>query len=40
VNCDRIQVSMNQLVAKEEAEQALTLQKQWKESCPNLRVGG
>jgi hypothetical protein len=39
MNCDRIQVSMNQLTAKGEKEQALSLQKQWNLPCPNLRIG-
>jgi len=39
VNCERIQVSINQLTAKGEKEQALSLQKQWNMPCPNLRIG-
>jgi hypothetical protein len=40
VNCERIQLSMNQLTAKGDTDQALSLQKQWNQPCPNLRVGG
>jgi hypothetical protein len=40
VNCERIQLSMNQLTAKGDTDQALKLQKQWNLPCPNLRSGG
>ncbi|MGB5135787.1 MAG: hypothetical protein WBN89_11495 [Prochlorococcaceae cyanobacterium] len=40
VNCERIQLSMNQLTAKGDTGQALSLQKQWNLPCPNLRAGG
>ena len=40
VNCERIQLSMNQLEAKGDSAQVLRLQKQWTVPCPNLRVGG
>jgi len=40
VNCERIQLSMNQLTAKGDTDQALSLKKQWNQPCPNLRVGG
>jgi hypothetical protein len=40
VNCERIQLSMNQLTAKGDTGQALSLQKQWNLPCPNLGAGG
>ncbi|WP_411868904.1 hypothetical protein [Vulcanococcus limneticus] len=40
VNCERIQLSMNQLEAKGNSDQVLSLQKQWTVACPNLRTGG
>lgn len=40
VNCERIQLSMNQLTGKGDTDQALSLQKQWNQPCPSLRVGG
>lgn len=38
VNCERIQLSMNQLTAKGDTGQALSLQEQWNQSCPSLQV--
>lgn len=38
VNCERIQLSMNQLTAKGDTGQALSLQKQWNQPCPSLQV--
>jgi len=40
LDCERIQLSMNQLTAKGESDQALSLQKQWNQPCPNLQVDG
>ncbi len=40
VNCTRIQLSVNQLTAKGDTDQALIVQKQWALRCPNLQVGG
>ena len=40
VNCARIQLSMNQLTAQGDTDQALSVQKQWAVPCPNLQVGG
>lgn len=40
VNCARIQLSVNQLTAKGDTDQALRVQKQWTVPCPNLQVGG
>lgn len=40
VNCARIQLSVNQLVARGDTDQALRVQKQWAVPCPNLLAGG
>ncbi len=38
VDCERIQLTVNQLGAKGDADQALKLQSLWKVPCPNLQA--
>jgi chromosome segregation ATPase len=38
VDCERIQLTVNQLGAKGDADQALKLQSLWNGSCPNLKA--
>lgn len=40
VDCERIQLSVNQLKSSGEADQALKLQKLWSAPCPNLQAAG
>ena len=40
VNCARIQLSMNQMTAKGDTDQALRVQNEWAVPCPNLQMGG
>jgi sensor domain CHASE-containing protein len=38
VDCERIQLMVNQLTAKGDPEQALQLQTLWAKPCPNLQA--